>query len=424
MCALGFSEIAANRAGGLLSLHSSGCRYAPENGRRTMEGVIRMSHNRNKLLSLALALSLSAIAVQDVVAARPSVQVSSEAGPVRVITIAEGLHTPWSLAFLPDGRMLVTERPGTMRIVSPSGERSTPLAGVPEVHAQGQGGLLDVVLGPDFAVDRRIYFSYAEPTGRGARTAVARAVLDPDSLTLDEVEVIFAQSDDPPGRHHWGSRLAFARDGTLFVTLGDRFMHRDLAQTLDNHYGKIVRINPDGTVPEDNPFVGQPDVKPEIFSYGHRNLQGAALHPESGVLWTHEHGPQGGDEVNVGKAGANYGWPVITYGREYVTGGRIGEGTERDDVEPPLHHWTPSIAPSGMAFYTGDDFPRWRGNLFVGALRGQLLSRLELDGERIVGEERFLTELGSRIRDVRQGPDGGLFLLDESNGRILKLEPG
>lgn len=382
-----------------------------------------MSRNRNKLLSLALVLSVSAIAVQDVLAARPAVEVGSEAGPVRVVTIAEGLQTPWSLAFLPDGRMLVTERPGTMRIVSPSGERSTALAGVPEVHAQGQGGLLDVVLGPDFAADRRIYFSYAEPTGRGARTAVARAVLDPDSLTLDQVEVIFAQSDDPPGRHHWGSRLAFARDGTLFVTLGDRFMHRDLAQTLDNHYGKIVRINPDGTVPEDNPFADQPGAKPEIFSYGHRNLQGAALHPESGVLWTHEHGPQGGDEVNVGKAGANYGWPVITYGREYVTGGRIGEGTERDDVEPPLHQWTPSIAPSGMAFYTGDAFPRWRGNLFVGALRGQLLSRLELDGERIVGEERLLTELGSRIRDVRQGPDGGLYLLDESNGRILKLEP-
>lgn len=382
-----------------------------------------MNHNRNKLLSLALVLSVSAIAVQDVVAASPAVEVDSEAGPVRVVTIAEGLQTPWSLAFLPDGRMLVTERAGTMRIVSSSGERSAPLAGIPDVHAQGQGGLLDVVLGPDFGDDRRIYFSYAQPTGRGARTAVARAVLDPDSLRLDQVEVIFTQDDDPPGRHHWGSRLVFARDGTLFVTLGDRFMHRDLAQTLDNHYGKIVRINPDGTVPADNPFVDQPGAKPEIFSYGHRNLQGAALHPESGVLWTHEHGPQGGDEVNVGKAGANYGWPVITYGREYVTGGRIGEGTERADVEPPLHHWTPSIAPSGMAFYTGDAFPRWRGNLFVGALRGQLLSRLELDGERVVGEERFLTELGSRIRDVRQGPDGGLYLLDESHGRILKLEP-
>lgn len=382
-----------------------------------------MNHNRNKLLSLALVLSVSAIAVQDVVAASPAVEVDSEAGPVRVVTIAEGLQTPWSLAFLPDGRMLVTERAGTMRIVSSSGERSAPLAGIPDVHAQGQGGLLDVVLGPDFGDDRRIYFSYAQPTGRGARTAVARAVLDPDSLRLDQVEVIFTQDDDPPGRHHWGSRLVFARDGTLFVTLGDRFMHRDLAQTLDNHYGKIVRINQDGTVPADNPFVDQPGAKPEIFSYGHRNLQGAALHPESGVLWTHEHGPQGGDEVNVGKAGANYGWPVITYGREYVTGGRIGEGTERADVEPPLHHWTPSIAPSGMAFYTGDAFPRWRGNLFVGALRGQLLSRLELDGERVVGEERFLTELGSRIRDVRQGPDGGLYLLDESHGRILKLEP-
>lgn len=382
-----------------------------------------MTVNRRALLSLALALSVAGFAAQDVAARRSAVEIRSELGPLRVVTVADGLQTPWSLAFLPDGRMLVTERPGRMRLVSPSGELSVPLAGVPEVHAQGQGGLLDVVLGPDFANDGRIYFSYAQPTGRGARTAVARAVLDTDGLRLDDVGVIFAQNDDPPGRHHWGSRLVFARDGTLFVTLGDRSFQRDQAQSLDNHYGKIVRINPDGTIPADNPFVGRRDALPEIWSYGHRNPQGAALHPESGVLWTHEHGPQGGDEVNVGRAGANYGWPVITYGREYVTGGRIGEGTERDDVEPPLHHWTPSIAPSGMAFYTGAAFPQWQGNLFVGALRGQLLSRLQLDGERVIGEERFLGELNSRIRDVRQGPDGGLYLLDETNGRILKFEP-
>lgn len=349
--------------------------------------------------------------------------VSSESGPIRVITVAEGLEVPWGLAFLPDGRMLVTERAGRLRIVSSTGELSEPLAGVPEVHARGQGGLLDVALGPDFDTDRRIYFSYAEPTARGVRTAVARAELNVDALRIERVEVIFAQNEDPSGRHHFGSRLVFAGDGSVYVTLGDRSHHRDRAQELDNHFGKIVRINPDGSVPADNPFVERVDALPDIWSFGHRNIQGAALHPSTGVLWTHEHGPQGGDEVNIGKAGANYGWPEITYGREYGTGFRIGEGTERDDIEPPVHQWTPSIAPSGMAFYTGDAFPQWQGNLFVGALRGQLLSRLELDNGRVVHEERFLTELGSRIRDVRNGPDGFLYLLDESNGRILRLEP-
>ncbi len=353
-----------------------------------------------------------------------SVVLPTETGPVRVVTVAEGLQTPWGLAFLPDGRMLVTERPGWMRIVGADGQRSEPLQGVPAVHAQGQGGLLDVVLGPDFVDDRRIFFSYAQPTGRGARTAVASAVLDTEQLRLDDVQVIFTQNEDPPGRHHWGSRLVFDRDGTLYVTLGDRNAYRDQAQMLDNHYGKIVRIRPDGSVPADNPFADQAGALPEIWSYGHRNPQGAALHPETGVLWTHEHGPQGGDEVNVGKPGANYGWPVVTYGREYVTGRRIGEGTERDDMEGPVHYWVPtSIAPSGMAFYTGDAIPGWQGNLFIGALRGQSLSRLELDGERVVHEERFLTQLQSRIRDVRQGPDGMLYLLDETNGRILRLEP-
>lgn len=340
-----------------------------------------------------------------------------------VTTVAEGLQTPWGLAFLPDGGMLVTERPGALRIVDGAGQLSSPLAGVPRVHAQGQGGLLDVVLGPDFDTDRRIYFSYAQPTGRGARTAVARARLNAEALRLDEVEVIFVQNEDPPGRHHFGSRLVFDGDGMLYVGMGDRSQYRDQAQALDSHLGKVIRIHPDGSVPEDNPFVGRDDVQPEIWSYGHRNIQGAALHPETGVLWTHEHGPQGGDEVNVGKAGANYGWPEITHGREYVTGRRIGEGTERDDVEPPVIQWTPSIAPSGMAFYTGDAFPQWQGNLFVGALRGQLVSRLVLEGDRVVHEERILNELRSRIRDVRAGPDGRIYLLDESNGRILRLDP-
>lgn len=350
-------------------------------------------------------------------------RVASEEGPISVVTVADGLQSPWALAFLPEGRMLVTERPGRMRIVSATGVLSPPLGGVPDVHAHGQGGLLDVVIGPDFAQDRRIYFTYAQTTARGARTAVARAELDMAANRLERVEVIFAQNEDPSGRHHFGSRIAFADDGTLYVGLGDRSSHRDRAQALDSHLGKVIRIHADGSVPTDNPFVGRAGVLPEIWSYGHRNIQGAAIHPESRVIWSNEHGPQGGDEVNVGVAGANYGWPVITRGREYGTGARIGEGTDRDDVEPAVHYWAPSIAPAGMAFYTGDTFPQWQGNLFVGALRGQLLARLVLDGDRVVHEERLLTELRSRIRDVRQGPDGKLYLLDESNGRILRLDP-
>ena len=346
-------------------------------------------------------------------------------GPLRVVEVARRLEHPWSLAFLPDGRMLVTERPGRLRIVIPDGRLSVPVSGVPGVHASGQGGLLDVAIGPGFARDRSIFLSYSEPGTDGARTAVARAELvDGAAPTLRNVQVIFAQKDRHVGGAHFGSRLVFARDGTLFVTLGDRFAHRDRAQTLDNHYGKIVRIRADGSVPPDNPFVGRPGALPEIHSYGHRNVQGAALHPVTGKLWTHEHGPQGGDEVNIERAGANYGWPVITFGREYVTGFRIGEGTERADVTPPLWQWTPSIAPSGMAFCTSDRYPGWRGSLFVGSLKFRLLSRLELDGDRVLREERLLTDLRARVRDVRQGPDGLLYLLtDEADGRLLRLAP-
>jgi glucose/arabinose dehydrogenase len=346
----------------------------------------------------------------------------SEAGPLRVTEVARGLESPWALAFLPDGRLLVTERPGRMRIIETDGRVSEPVAGVPEVHARGQGGLLDVVIGPDFARDRVVVFSYAEPTVRGARTAVARARLDADGLRLDDVRRIFAQDEDPSGNHHWGSRLVFGRDGRLFVTLGDRFHHRERAQALDSHLGKVLRIEPDGGVPADNPLAGRADARGEIWSWGHRNVQGAALHPLTGELWTHEHGPQGGDEVNRTLAGRNYGWPEITYGREYVTGRKIGAGSERADVAAPVLQWTPSIAPSGMAFYTGDAFPKWQGNLFVGALKFQLLARLVLDGERVVHEERLLEGLG-RIRDVRQGPDGRLWLLDESGGRVLRIDP-
>ena len=375
---------------------------------------------------LRVALVVGALAAGSTLAPRAAANgmlYPSEAGPLRVTEVARGLESPWALAFLPDGRLLVTERPGRMRIVDAQGRVSEPVTGVPEVHARGQGGLLDVVLGPDFARDRLIVFSYAEPTARGARTAVARARLDADGLRLDDVRRIFAQDEDPSGNHHWGSRLVFGRDGRLFVTLGDRFHHRERAQALDSHLGKVLRIEPDGGVPADNPLAGRADARGEIWSWGHRNVQGAALHPQTGELWTHEHGPQGGDEINRTRAGLNYGWPEVTYGREYVTGRKIGEGDTRAGVEPPVLQFTPSIAPSGMAFYTGDVFPQWKGNLFVGALKFQLVARLVLEGDRVVHEERLFTELGRRIRDVRQGPDGHLWLLDETEGRILRLDP-
>jgi len=339
-------------------------------------------------------------------------------------TVTTGLETPWSLAFLPGGDMLVTERPGRLRIVRADGRIGAPLAGVPPVHAVGQGGLFDVILGPNFAQDGHIYLSFAQPTESGARTAVASAVLDREANAIREVKLIFAQRDDPPGGHHFGGRLAFAPDGTLFVTLGERARYREKAQQPDSHLGKIVRIRTDGSVPEDNPFARSDVFLREIWSYGHRNVQGAAIHPQTGALWTHEHGPQGGDEVNITRRGANHGWPLITYGREYVTGFSIGEGTTRGDVVAPAHVWVPSIAPSGMAFYTGERFPDWRGDLFVGSLKFGVLVRLDLDGDTVVGEERLFQGETRRIRDVRQGPDGLLYLLDEWGGRILRVVPG
>ena len=348
---------------------------------------------------------------------------ATESGPVRLVTVASGLDHPWGLAFLPDGRMLVTERPGRLRIVDPSGRVSEPLGGVPEVAARGQGGLLDVALAPDFAGSRMVYLSYAEP-GRGiggrAGTAVARARLG--AAGLENVEVVFRQDPKIGGGAHFGSRLVFTPDGYLFITTGERGQ-RDDAQDLSRHMGKVICIRPDGSVPPDNPFASRRGAKPEIWSYGHRNIQGAALHPETGRLWTVEHGAMGGDEVNAPQPGRNYGWPVISYGRHY-SGGRIGEGTQKEGMEQPIHYWDPSIAPSGMTFYTGERFPAWRGDLFVGSLKFALLSRLELDGERVVSEERLLEGLGDRVRDVRQGPDGYIYLLtDEGNGRILRIEP-
>jgi glucose/arabinose dehydrogenase len=344
----------------------------------------------------------------------------SQAGPISVVTVAEDLEQPWGLAFLPDGRMLVTEKAGRLRLVGQDGSLSEPLAGVPEVYGGGQGGLLDVALDPDFAANRLVYLSFSEPGDGGSGTAVARGRLGADRL--EGVEVIWRQQPKLDSGHHFGSRLVFLKDGTLIVTLGDR-NQRQYIPDMKAHIGKLVRINRDGTIPQDNPFVGNDAYAPDIYSLGHRNVQGATLNEATGELWTVEHGARGGDEINVPKPGRNYGWPVISYGREY-SGGKIGEGTSKSGLEQPVYYWDPSIAPSGMTFYTGDKFPAWKGNLFVGALKFQLLARLEVDGTRIVREERLLEDMGERIRDVRQGPDGYLYLLtDEDDGRILRIEP-
>ena len=343
----------------------------------------------------------------------------SEHYRLRLVTVAKGLEHPWSFAFLPDGRILVTERPGRLRIVGPGEKLSAPVKGVPRVYARGQGGLLDVILDPDFATNRVIYLSYAEPGRGGAGTAVARATLKDGAL--NNLKVIFRQTPKAGTSRHFGSRLVIARDGTLFITVGERGQ-RERAQDPSVNRGQVVRINRDGTVPKDNPFFGKKGYRPEIWSYGHRNPQGAALHPVTGKLWTVEHGARGGDEINVPLPGRNYGWPVIAYGRHYW-GGKIGEGTHKAGMEQPIHYWDPSIAPSGMAFYTGDKYPKWKGNVFVGALSFQLLSRLVLDGEKVVKEERLFKAFRERIRDVRQGPDGYLYMLTDSDeGRLLRIE--
>jgi glucose/arabinose dehydrogenase len=347
----------------------------------------------------------------------------SSAGELEVRTIAKGLVYPWALAFLPDGKMLVTERPGRMRIVTAEGQLSPPLKGVPEVWASGQGGLLDVITDRSFAQNRTIYFCYAERTEGGGRTTVSRAKLNEGDGRLDDVNIIFRQQGPLSSGNHYGCRIVQAEDGNLFVALGDHFTHRDQAQNLGNHIGKLIRIAPDGSVPAGNPFAGRPDAKPEIWSYGHRNIQALAINPASGELWETEHGPRGGDEVNIVGKGRNYGWPVIGYGVDY-SGAKIHDSTAKDGMEQPVKYWVPSIAPSGMAFYTGKLFPKWSGSVFTGALRSSLLVRLTLNGNAVTSEERLLRNLNERIRDVRQGPDGALWLLtDSSAGRILRVAP-
>ncbi|MEX2467696.1 MAG: PQQ-dependent sugar dehydrogenase [Gemmatimonadota bacterium] len=352
----------------------------------------------------------------------------SAAHDFRVVTVVEGLEVPWSMAFLSGGDMLVTERPGRLRIVRNGRLVPSPVEGVPTVHAQGQGGLLDVVLHPDFESNRLVYLSYSKPLTDGSTTAVVRGRFENDRLT--NVEEIFEA--ETSGAGHYGSRLAFDGDGYLFITVGDRQaspsgnLAAHPAQDLSNHHGVTVRLHDDGRVPDDNPFLDRPRALPEIYSYGHRNAQGLAIHPETGILWLNEHGPQGGDEVNVVVPGANYGWPVVGYGVNYRTGSAIHEGTQREGMQDPVHVWVPSIGVSGMAFYTGDRFPRWRGDLFSGGLSGNLVSRLEMDGNRIVREEVLLPGIG-RVRDVRQGPDGFLYVAVEARDGVLtpiiRLEP-
>jgi aldose sugar dehydrogenase len=339
---------------------------------------------------------------------------------IKVTDVVRGLEHPWGLAVLPDGRMLVTERPGRLRIASPDGTMSEPLTGLPPVYARGQGGLLDVALSPGFAQDRLVYLSFSEPGEGGAGTAVARGRLG--ERGLEGTQVIWRQQPKVQGPNHWGSRLAFRPDGTLFVTLGDRFSYRERAQDLSVTLGKVVRINADGSIPSDNPFVGRADARPEIWSYGHRNVQAATVDAR-GQLWTIEHGARGGDELNNPQPGKNYGWPVITYGVDY-SGARIGIGTAKAGMEQPVYYWDPVIAPSGATFYTGSAFPDWRGDLLIGSLSPGMLVRLRLQDGRVVQEERYLGDLRERIRDVVPSPDGALYLLtDSSRGRILRVDP-
>lgn len=344
---------------------------------------------------------------------------SSQRHDFRVTTVVKGLSHPWGMAFLPSGDILVTERGGTLRLISDGELQPDPVSGLPRITPIGQGGLLDVVLHPQYSTNGWIYFSYAAVGHGGYGTEVSRGRYE--NGRVFDVELIFKAEPKSQGGRHFGSRLVFDRSGYLYITLGDRG-HRPSGQDLTTHPGSIIRLHDDGSIPVDNPFVEL--TRPEIFTYGNRNVQGAALHPRTGQVWAHEHGPQGGDELNIIESGNNYGWPVITYGANYGTGTKIGEGTHKAGMEQPIWYWDPSIAPSGMSFYTGDRFPRWRNSLFIGSLKFRLLVRLELNGNQVTSEERLLEKEYGRIRDIRQGPDGLIYLLtDADNGRLLRIEP-
>lgn len=377
-----------------------------------------------KSASFALFLAASVVPALAQVPAPAPVTSPSEAGLLRVETIATGLENPWGMAFLPDGRLLVTERAGRLRLMTAAGQRSEPLTGLPRILARNQGGLLDVAVDRDFATNRRIFMCFAAESEGGASTHVASARLIEDGGTarLTDATTIFRQGPAIGRGHHFGCRIVQRPDGTLFVTLGDFFAQMREAQNLANTIGKVVRIAPDGSIPRDNPFVGRQGADPAIWSYGHRNVQGATLGPD-GALWISEHGARGGDEINRVEAGKNYGWPVITYALDY-SGGIISNQTAREGMEQPVHHWpnTVTIAPSGAAFVSGDAFPAWRGNLLVGGLRSRVLVRLVVENGRVTREERLLGDLGLRVRDVRQGPDGAIWLLtDDANGRLLRV---
>ncbi len=386
---------------------------APIGGLNCPRGMGMMGRMQS-LRALSIAGALASVMVMGSPAA---------ATEVRAVPVARGLVNPWALAFLPDGRMLVSERPGRLRLIGADGRPGAPLQGLPPVDAAGQCGLLDVVVDPRFADNRLVWWTYTEVGAGGNSTALARGRLEGERLR--DVRTVFRQVPKVASRLHCGSRIAFARDGRVFVGLGERFSRKDDAQVLSNHLGKVVRLNADGSAPADNPFVNTPGARPEIWSLGHRNIQGAAVHPVTGDLWASEHGPQGGDEINVVLAGRNYGWPLVTYGRNYGTGTRIGETGPRQGFEQPVKVWMPtSIAPSGLAFVTSDRYPGWKGNLLVGALRGQMLVRLSINGRKVVADEELLTELDDRIRDVRQGPDGYVYLVTDGNeGQVLRLDP-
>jgi glucose/arabinose dehydrogenase len=375
-------------------------------------------------IALGYALAFGAANAAFPAFAQDTQRLRTDKVEVIVETVARNLQNPWGLTFLPDSRMLVTEKPGRLRIVDGEGNLSEPVKGMPQISARGQGGLLDVTLDPAFAQNRFVYLSFAEDRDEGrSGTSVARGRLSQDGTALEGTEVIFRQEPSYTGTNHYGSRLVFDRDGNLFVTLGERFDLRDQAQNPANHLGKVVHIKAAGGAAPNNPFLDREGSRPEIWSIGHRNVQSAALNPATGDLWTIEHGARGGDEVNIPQKGKNYGWPVISYGVHY-SGEKIGEGTAKAGMEQPVYYWDPSIAPSGMVFYTGDQFPAWRGSILTGALKSKLVSRLEVNGNKVTGEERMLQNLGERIRDVRQGPDGLIYLLtDSAQGRILRMKP-
>ncbi|MBN1958594.1 MAG: PQQ-dependent sugar dehydrogenase [Desulfuromonadales bacterium] len=376
-----------------------------------------------KLLKIAFLTFVLTLLTLALLAAfiKPEIAVRTADYKLRIEELADGLDHPWSLAFLPSGRMLISERSGRLWLFAEAEQKKIEVFGLPPIAVQGQGGLLDVVLHPDFERNRLIYFSYSGKGPEGIGTEVARARLA--GRQLEDLQVVFRMEPKSDSGRHFGSRMVFDRDGFLYITLGDRG-DRPRAQRPDDHAGSVIRLHDDGRIPEDNPFVGHDGWKAEKFTLGQRNIQGAALHPQTGELWTHEHGPQGGDEINIIHAGVNYGWPVITYGVNYGIGTKIGEGTHKEGMAQPLHVWVPSIAPSGMMFYTGDKFPEWQGNLFLGALKDRMLVRLELNGEKIIREERFLKDTVGRIRDVRQGPDGFIYLLtDHEDGKLIRLKP-